>query len=178
MAELVTIARPYADALFELGQSAKTTDDWSIDLEFLLASYRTEEMQNFLKNPKTTNRNVQSVFDSIMDGRVSDEAKNFMQLVIKNQRLQVLPLITEIYEKLKADAKGKVDVAIYSAFDLEADEVDRVVSIVAKKINKLVNPIVKIEKDLIGGIKVEIGDKVWDLSINGKLKSMNFNLSK
>ena len=178
MAELVTIARPYADALFELSEAAKTMDDWSIDLEFLLASYQTEQMQNFLKNPKITNRNVQSVFSSIMDGRVSDEAKNFMQLVIKNQRLQVLPLIYEIYEKLKADAKGKVDVVIYSAFDLEKDEVDKVVSVVSKKIKKAVNPIVKIEKYLIGGIKVEIGDKVWDLSINGKLKSMNFSLSK
>ena len=50
MAELVTIARPYADALFELSEAAKTMDDWSIDLEFLLASYQTEQMQNFLKN--------------------------------------------------------------------------------------------------------------------------------
>ena len=160
MAELVTIARPYADALFELGkEAAKTMDDWSIDLEFLLASYQTEQMQNFLKNPKITNRNVQSVFSSIMDGRVSDEAKNFMQLVIKNQRLQVLPLIYEIYEKLKADAKGKVDVVIYSAFDLEKDEVDKVVSVVSKKIKKAVNPIVKIEKYLMGVLKSKLVTK-------------------
>jgi len=174
----VTIARPYATAIFQLAKSNGSLDDWSLELDYLLELCNDPNVKNFLAHPQATSRDIESVFLGLLSNKVDRKVCNFLRLVIKNDRLHALPLIRSIFEKLKATEKGKVDAIIQTAFDLDNQDLENLIKMVSKKISKAVNPVVKVDKGLIGGIKVQIGDKVWDMSVSGKLKYMASSLSK
>ena len=110
--------------------------------------------------------------------QASDWVRNFVRILITNSRLSLLPTIKQLYEALRAAEKGSVDVTIKSAYELGEADLVGLVNILSKKINKEINPVVVLDSNLVGGVKVEIGDKVWDMSISGKLKDMSSSLSK
>ncbi len=178
MAEVVTIARPYAEAMFGLAKSKNKFDQMSEELMTMVGIFEDSQMKNFIGQPQTTNQEIESAFLQVMDGITSEWSHNFMRVLIKNNRLSLLPVIRTLYETLKAAEKGSVDVKIKSAYQLEKIDLDKLVGIFSKSINKKITPLVEIDKGLIGGVKVEVGDKVWDMSISGKLKDMSSSLSK
>jgi len=176
VAELITVARPYAEAIFDLGKEGNSLDQWSKDLQVLVQSYNNEIMQRFINNPRRTIVEVENVFDSVLEDRVEQSTINFVRLLVKNRRLQALPLIKNVFEDLKAKDMGSIEVVIVTAFELDQEEINRLTAVISKKIEKTISPVTRVDESLIGGIRVEFGDKVWDLSINGQLKDMNLSL--
>lgn len=178
MAELATIARPYAEAVFRLAKEGNALAAWSEKLEFVAVIYQDPQMQAAIGNPKVTANDVERLMLAICGERIDDTARNLIQLLVRNRRLAVLPQIREQFEKLKLEDEGKLDAKISSAYPLDDAQRNQVVNLLSSRFKRKINATVTVDPELIGGIKVEVGDKVWDASVRGKLQTMAVTLTK
>ena len=178
MAELATIARPYAEAVFRLAKEGNALAAWSEKLAFIAAIYQDPQMQAAIGNPRVTANDVERLLLSICGERIDDAARNLIQLLVRNRRLPVLQQIREQFEKLKLGDEGKLDAKISSAYPIDDVQRSHVVSLLSSRFKREINATVTVDPELIGGIKVEVGDKVWDTSVRGKLQTMAVTLTK
>jgi len=178
MAELATIARPYAEAVFRLAKEGNALAAWSEKLAFIAAIYQDPQMQAAIGNPRVTANDVERLLLSICGERIDDAARNLIQLLVRNRRLPVLQQIREQFEKLKLEDEGKLDAKISSAYPIDDVQRSHVVSLLSSRFKREINATVTVDPELIGGIKVEVGDKVWDTSVRSKLQTMAVTLTK
>jgi F-type H+-transporting ATPase subunit delta len=172
MAETATLARPYAEAVFRLADSGGTLGAWSGTLRTLAQVVAHPDMQECLAKFDLTETQLQQLFLSVRPGEFSAEAKNFVQLLIEYDRLTLLPEIFEQFETLKNEREGVVDAQITTAFELEGAQLASLVAELEKRFKRKINPQVSIDRDLIGGVRVVVGDEVIDGSVRGKLNAM------
>jgi F-type H+-transporting ATPase subunit delta len=178
MAELATIARPYAEAVFRLAKESNALGAWSEELAFVAAVYQDPQMQAAIGNPKVTANDVERLILAICGERIDGTARNLIQLLVRNRRLAVLPQIRGQFEKLKLEDEGKLDAKISSAYPLDDAQRNQVVNLLSSRFKRKINATVTVDPELIGGIKVEVGDKVWDASVLGRLQTMAVTLTK
>jgi F-type H+-transporting ATPase subunit delta len=178
MAELATIARPYAEAIFRLAKQGNTLPAWSDELALIVSVYKDPQMQAAMANPKVSTNEIERLLLAICGERISGAARNAIQLLVHNRRLSVLPDIREQFEHLKLQDEGMVDAKISSAFPMDDTQRNQVVKLLSTRFKRKINATVTIDPDLIGGIKVEVGDKVWDASVRGRLQTMAATLTK
>lgn len=178
MAELATIARPYAEALFRLGRDGNALSTWSDGLAFLVSVYQDPQMQAAIGNPKVSASDVERLMLAIAGDRIGDEGCNLIKLLAHNRRLSVLPEICDLFEQLKLENEGMLEAKISSAFPLDDNQRTGVVNLLSSRFKRKINATVTVDPELIGGIKVEVGDKVWDASVRGRLQTMAVTLTK
>jgi F-type H+-transporting ATPase subunit delta len=178
MAELATIARPYAEAVFRLAEESNALAAWSEKLAFIGAIYLDPQMRAAIGNPKVTAHDIERLLLDIGGDRIDGAARNFIQLLMRNRRLAVLPQIREQFEKLKLENEGRLEAKISSAFPLDDAQRNHVVNLLSSRFKRKINATETVDPELIGGIKVEVGDKVWDASVRGRLQTMALALSK
>jgi F-type H+-transporting ATPase subunit delta len=178
MAELATIARPYAEAVFRLAKEQNALSAWSDALSLIVTVYEDPLMQATIANPKVTSVDIERLLLAICGERIDGTARNLIQLLVHNRRLDVLEEIRDLFEKLKLDDEGKLDAKISSAFPLDDAQKSGVVTLLSSHFKRKINATVTVDPSLIGGIKVEVGDKVWDTSVRGKLQAMAVTLTK
>ena len=177
MAEVITLARPYAQAIYSLAKETDALDAWSEALVFLKSVANDATFQATVSAPDIQVTDVEDLFLSICSDQVTEEVRNFIQLLVRNGRLSVLDDVAKQYESLKADDEGVVSAVIQSAFDLDETQVKAIAEILSKKLEKKISPSVTTDPNLIGGIKVYVGDKVWDASVRGRLQHMAATLT-
>lgn len=178
MAELATIARPYAEAVFRLAKQGNAIAGWSDQLALLAAVYHDPQMQAAMANPKVTAAEVERLLLAICGERLGADGRNLVQLLVHNRRLPVLAQIRDLFEALRLQDEGKVDAKISSAFALNDAQRNQVVNLLSTRFKRKINATVTVDPELIGGVKVEVGDKVWDASVRGKLQTMAATLTK
>jgi len=172
MAEIATLARPYAEAAFRLADAGGTLAVWSGTLRTLAQVAEHPDMQECLAKYDLTKVQLRELFLSLCPAELSAEAKNFVQLLIEYDRLTLLPEIYAQFETLKNEREGVVDAQITSAFALEGAQLADLVADLEKRFKRKINPQVSIDRDLIGGVRVVVGDEVIDGSVRGKLNAM------
>ena len=178
MAELATIARPYAEAVFRLAKESNALPAWSDTLAFIVSVYQDPQMQAAIGNPKVTSSDVERLLLAICGDRAGAAGRNLIQLLVHNRRLSVLPELRELFEKLKLEDEGMLEAKISSAFPMDDTQRSQVVNLLSTRFRRKINATVTVNADLIGGIKVEVGDKVWDASVRGRLQTMAVTLTK
>jgi F-type H+-transporting ATPase subunit delta len=178
MAELATIARPYAEAVFRLAKQGNALPAWSEALNLIASVYQDPQMQAAMANPKVSPADIEKLLLAICGERIDGVARNLIQLLVHNRRLSVLAEIRELFEQLKLEDEGKLDAKISSAFPMEDAQRSQVVNVLSSRFKRKINATVTVDPDLIGGIKVEVGDKVWDASVRGRLQTMAATLTK
>lgn len=178
MAEPVTIARPYAEAVFALAKERGELPKWSQMLALVVGVYQDEQMQAAVANPKLTIADIEKLMLSICGEALDGAARNLVQVLVRNGRLAVMPEIRELFEQLKAEDEGVVEARISSAFALDERQLAQVVSLLSRRYGKKINPTVSVDSELIGGVRVQVGDTVWDASVRGRLQSMAATLTK
>ena len=178
MAELATIARPYAEAVFRLAKQGNALPAWSDALNLIATVYQDPQMRAVMANPKITPADVERLMLAICGERIDGVARNLIQLLVHNRRLPALAEIRELFEQLKLEDEGKLDAKISSAFPMEDAQRNQVVNLLSSRFKRKINATVTVDPDLIGGIKVEVGDKVWDASVRGRLQTMAATLTK
>lgn len=171
MAELATIARPYAEALFRVAKSGNLAA-WSDLVSEMAAVAALPDVKSFASNPKISDRQVAETFLSLLKSNVSAEAKNFVGMLVENGRLTLLPEIGSQFHALKNAAEGAADAEITSAFEMTDAQVKDLVATLEKKFGRKLNPTVKVDNALIGGVRVAVGDEVLDTSVRAKLQNM------
>ncbi|HYD95096.1 MAG TPA: F0F1 ATP synthase subunit delta [Noviherbaspirillum sp.] len=176
MAELATIARPYAEALFRVAKSGNIAA-WSDLVSEMAAVAALPDVKSFASNPKLSDKQVSETFLSLLKSNVSPEAKNFVGMLVENGRLSLLPEIGAQFHALKNAAEGAADAEITSAFELTDAQVKDLVATLEKKFGRKLNPTVKVDSSLIGGVRVAVGDEVLDTSVRAKLQNMYVSLA-
>ncbi len=172
MAEIATLARPYAEAVFRLADAGATLPAWSSTLRRLAQAAGHPAMQECLATYDLTPAQLRGLFLSVSPEGISTEAKNFIGLLIDNDRLTLLPEIFAQFETLKNQREGVVDAEISTAFELDAAQLASLVAELEKRFKRKINPKVRIEHELIGGVRVVVGDEVIDGSVRAKLNAM------
>ena len=172
MAEPSTIARPYAEAAFRLADGQGKLADWSAALAQLAAVAAAARVKAAVGDPNLPAAKVAGLFISILAGKLSGDAENFVRVLAENGRLEVLAEIRVQYEALRNAREGVVEAEIVSAFELNKAQVADLVARLEKKTGRKVRTKVSIDKDLIGGVKLVIGDKVIDGSARAQLGAL------
>lgn len=171
MAELATIARPYAEALFRVAKSGNLAA-WSDLVSEMAAVAALPDVKSFASNPKISDQQVAETFLALLKSNVSPEAKNFVAMLVENGRLTLLPEIGSQFHALKNAAEGAADAEITSAFEMTDAQVKDLMATLEKKFGRKLNPTVKVDNSLIGGVRVTVGDEVLDTSVRAKLQNM------
>jgi F-type H+-transporting ATPase subunit delta len=178
MAELATIARPYAVAAFGHAKARHELAKWSDMLALLMSVYQDPQMQEVLHNPQLTKDEVQRALLAVCGERIDGAARNLLILLVENHRLEVLPAIRELFEQLKADYENEVEAQIESAFPLSDAQLGVLVSRLEARTKRKVKASVTVAPELIGGVRVQVGDELWDASVRGQLDTMATALSQ
>ncbi len=174
MAELATIARPYAEALFKAAASSlAVTATW---LDELAAIAFNAQLQQFANNPGVTSAQTFDVITGVAKTALPESAKNFLRVVIDNGRLGVLPEIAQQFRALKNAQSGSSDATVFSAFALDASALAELATTLEKRFGRKLNLTVELEPALIGGVRVVAGDEVLDTSVKARLEQMKVAL--
>ena len=176
MAENVTLARPYAEAAFQLAKSGNALAAWSDALSRLSAVAARPEMEECIGNPRLSPAQLAQL---CLDVVVSDakavltaDQQNFIRVLSENDRLIVLPEIAELFNELKHGEEGIKDAEITSAFALDDATLKTLVADLERKFGCKIQATVKVDAELIGGVRIAVGDEVIDASVRGKLAAM------
>jgi F-type H+-transporting ATPase subunit delta len=173
MAEITTIARPYAEAAFRLAREKKSFDKWAEMLRLLDIVVRDERVARCIGDPNVSGQQLERLVLGVCGEQLDGEGRNFVQVLISNDRLAVMPAIAEMFEQLKRDHEGVLEAQIYSAFAIDRAQVDLLVRKLEAKYQRKVRAEVSIDAQLIGGVKIVIGDKVFDATVRSKLDAMS-----
>ncbi|HLS18031.1 MAG TPA: F0F1 ATP synthase subunit delta [Paenalcaligenes sp.] len=176
MAELSTVARPYAEALFEHARDEGTLTQWSELLTIMAQVVAQHDVQEALNNPTLSHDQRYELFIGLLDTKLSDKAQNFIQLLIRNERLLLLPAVAQQFEVLRHKLEGIALAEITSAFELSESQVNDLVAALEKKFGLQLKAEVTIDPSLIGGVRVKVGDQVLDTSVQAQLAHMRDKL--
>jgi len=179
MAELATIARPYAEALFgaasHQGANARELAD---QLDAVAQVSADADLRQFADNPKVS---AQQVFDVVVGTlktvQLSPLVTNLLRTVIDNGRLVALPEVAAQYRAAVNAATGVSDATVYSAFPIEPAQLPEVVAALEKRFGRKLNATVQIDPELIGGVRAVVGDEVYDASVKARLEQMKAALT-
>lgn len=172
MAEPNTIARPYAEAAFRLADGAGKLTEWSAALANLAAVAADPRVRAAAGDPNLSAERVAGLFIGILAGKLSGEAENFVRVLAENGRLDVLDEIRDQYEVLKNEREGVVEAEVLTAFEMDQAQLADLVSRLEKSTGRKVKARVSLDKELIGGVKVVLGDKVIDGSARAQLGAL------
>ena len=178
MAELVTIARPYAAAAFSYAKAKGLLTQWADMLAFLDAVYSDDRMRAALANPQLTKDAAERMLLAVCADKLDGPARNLLILLVRNGRLDALPQIRSLYEDMKADAENVVEARVDSAFPLSDEQLRSLLAKLEARTKRKVKAAVTVMPELIGGVKVQIGDEVWDASVRGQLEGMAAALTR
>jgi F-type H+-transporting ATPase subunit delta len=176
MAELATVARPYAEALFRVAQQGDMAA-WSELVSQLAQVGANPDVQAFAANPKLTADDLVAALTSLVKAPVTPEATNFLTMLAENGRISLLPEIGTQFQALKNAQLGAADAEIASAFALSDAQVAALVGTLEQKFGRKLNPTVTVDPSLIGGVRVLVGDEVLDTSVRAKLQQMHAALT-
>jgi F-type H+-transporting ATPase subunit delta len=173
MAELATIARPYAEALFRAGGNTATAEQVSA----LAAVAADAQLRQYAGNPKVEATQVYDLLSSVVKSPLSSQVSNFLRAVLDNGRLDALPEIASQFHALVNAQSGISDATIYSAFPIDGAQLAEVVVTLEKRFARKLNASVVVQPELIGGIRVVVGDEVLDTSVKARLEQMKVALA-
>ncbi|MET0518757.1 MAG: F0F1 ATP synthase subunit delta [Burkholderiaceae bacterium] len=176
MAELATIARPYAEALYQVALK-HDVKAWGQQLDALALVAGDAELRQFADNPKVTAEQVFAVTTAAAQLQLADGLQNFLREVIANGRLTALPAVAEQFHVLANAAAGVADAQIFSAYPIEPAQLAEVMGALEKRFGRKLEAHVSLEPALIGGIRVVVGDEVLDTSVKARLERMKVALS-
>ncbi|WP_298430256.1 F0F1 ATP synthase subunit delta [Ottowia sp.] len=175
MAELATIARPYAEALFEASRGdLPGAQHW---LDALAAAADEPQLLQFAANPKVNAAQVFQVVTSVLDKPLPDLGANFLRTVIENDRLAALSSVAKQFRELANEQGGRSDAVIYSAFPISDADLGALKTVLEKRFGRALEASVHVDPELIGGVRVVVGDEVLDTSVKARLQQMKSALT-
>lgn len=179
MAELATIARPYAEALFKVATQGAAADlaNFAQQLDTLAAVAADPALRQFSDNPKVSGEQVFGLITGVVKTPLAEPVANFLRTVIANSRVAALTEIAQQFNTLKNTRSGVSEAAVYSAFPIEPAQWQDLLAALEKKFGRKLQGQVRIDPSLIGGVRVVVGDEVLDTSVRARLAQMKAALT-
>jgi F-type H+-transporting ATPase subunit delta len=172
MAEPLTIARPYAEAVFKLARDKNDLAGWSRTLQILEVLVTNEQMRAAIGDPNLSAQQLESLILGVAGEAVEGAGRNFVQVLITNDRLTLMPEIRALFEDLRRQHEGILEARIISALPIDARQQAELVGRLEASHGRKVSAEVEVDPKLIGGVRIVIGDKVIDATVRGKLDAM------
>jgi F-type H+-transporting ATPase subunit delta len=172
MAELSTLARPYAKAAFQYAADASDLQGWSNSLAVAAAVASQDTVVKLLSSPSYTATQQAEKTIEVCGDALNEKSRSFVQVLAENRRLQLLPQIYQQFEVLKANREKTVEVNVVSASEISTEQQEKLASALSSKLEREVSMQVSIDDSLIGGVVVRAGDTVIDGSIRGRLAKL------
>jgi len=177
MAELETVARPYAEAAFAVAQEAGTLPQWSTALKIAAAVAADPRMEEALDNPRLTTAEREALFLSVAGDGFPADVRKFARVLIDAGRIKLLPQVRTLFEARKDAADNVARAMIETAMVLTEAQLAAINTSLARHFGKTIESEVRINPALIGGARITVGDRVIDGSVQGKLTTMANELS-
>lgn len=178
MAEKITIARPYAQAAFDLAQGAGDLKSWSAMLQLVAMVTVDATMKDLISNPSIQRNKLVALIIDVCGDKLNAVAKNFVRVLGENKRLDVVTEIAEIYEQQRAEAEKSVDAQVVSAFAMSDAQIAQFAEALKKRLGRDINLVAKVDESIIGGAIVQAGDLVIDGSVTGQLNKLSHALMR
>jgi F-type H+-transporting ATPase subunit delta len=177
MAEISTIARPYAVAIFKLGKEKKALAKWFEMLNFATAVSQDAAMKAYIADPKVASADLEASFLKVCGDNLNEQGQNLIKTLVEYGRLSLLPAIFQAFEELKARDEGILDAQIIAAAKPSTAEVKDLVKRLEAKFGNKIEASVSVDPEIIGGIKIIVGDTVIDASVKGQLQNLAYTLA-
>ena len=178
MAELSTLARPYAKAAFQYAAEQQKVDQWAEMLNLAAVVSEQDKVSRLINSPAESSDQLAATMTDLCSGKMVDHGANLFGVLAQNKRMALLPQISQQFQKLQAEREHIVDVDITSAFELSSEELQRLSEKLRQKLDCDVNINTSIDRDLIGGVIIRAGDMVIDGSVRGKLGKLAEDLNQ
>ncbi|BES73808.1 F0F1 ATP synthase subunit delta [Marinobacter nanhaiticus D15-8W] len=172
MAELTTLARPYAKAAFQTARDQDKLVEWADSLSFAAQAASDSDMRTVLGSPNLTEARKAEFLIDLFDGSVSEQFRNFVSILSEGKRLALLPEINDLYNAYRADIERVVDVEVTAPFELTEEQQQTLSQALSKKLDRKVSLATKVDPALIGGVVIRAGDMVIDASVRGKIAKL------
>lgn len=176
MAEISTVARPYAEAMFQVARGGDL-GRWSEIVTELAGLGGNAQMRAAIDDPKLTDEQIYTLFTGVLKAPLPAEGQNFVRALIANGRLTLLPEIARQFRQLKNAQEGVADADIVSAFPMPDAQVAELIGALEKKFGIKLRAKVAVDSSLIGGVRVTVGDEVLDSSVRTRLEQMRVALT-
>lgn len=176
MSEYLTQSRPYAEAIFEISEQDNSTDSWIKDLAMISSAFQEKQIKSLIETPDISQREKTEKFVAIFESEVSAKTTNFLKALGDANRLKILDNIIFNFLDLVAKKRNQKNVVVASAFDLEADQLEKIKIAMQKRLEADIIISSTIDETLIGGMKISYEDQVIDLSLKNKLESLKAQL--
>ncbi|MCP5143617.1 MAG: F0F1 ATP synthase subunit delta [Gammaproteobacteria bacterium] len=177
MQERTTVGRPYAQAAFDIAREQQQVAQWSQMLAVAAVALQDQTLRSLVHDPRITAAQLYEIIDTVAGGQLSTGQQNFLKLLIEAERVEYLPEIAAVFQRLRDDAENRVTVDVVSAFDLSDEERTRIRDMLHQRVGRAVELECSTDKSLIGGAVIRINDTVIDLSVRGKLQALASGLS-
>lgn len=172
MAELATIARPYAEAAYRIAAENQSHAAWSAMLAMIEAVVVDENVRERIGDPNVDDGALESFVLGTLGDRLDGAARNFVQVLIANGRLELMPQIRALYEQMRREHEGVLEATIVSALPMSEEQARTLVLVLEAKFKRRVSVRIEVDAELIGGARILVGDKVIDASVRGRLDQM------
>lgn len=169
MAELSTLARPYAEAVARLARDGNSWSEWSNMLGLLAGVAADPQLAAMAGNPAMPGETLLGIVLDVCADGLNAEGKNLAQLLVEGKRLAVLPQIVDQFEAMKAAQEGVLEARITTAYELTTEQLNALVVKLEAKFGRKINASQALRPELIGGVVIAVGDEVMDASVRGKL---------
>jgi F-type H+-transporting ATPase subunit delta len=173
MAELLTVARPYAKAAFEYARDHEALDSWSQALSFLSFAVADSDVRRLLGSPKLENAQKVSLLAEMIPGEQDEALRRFLDVLADQGRLVSLTSIAVQFEHLRAEHEQRVEVNVTSAYKLDSKQTTKLANALKKRLNREISITTQVDKSLIGGVILRAGDTVIDGSVRGRLNRLS-----
>lgn len=172
MAELHTIARPYAQAAFSLARDGNALPSWSAALDLAAAVVADPKVAAALDSPRLTGEDKAALVLSICGDRLDAVQRNFLRVLVDADRVGLMPQIRAQFLELKDGAEGVAKARIESAFPMTDGQVAELTGALEKRFGRRIEATVVVDPALIGGARVTVGDTVVDGTVQAQLHAM------
>ncbi|MWJ29224.1 F0F1 ATP synthase subunit delta [Halomonas sediminis] len=177
MAELSTVARPYAKAAFESARDQESFDQWSQALNLLSHVIADTDVRRLLGSPKLDNEQKVSLLADMSPNDTNDAIRRFLDTLAQHHRLMALGEIAEQFEQLRAEHEKRIDVTVVSAYELNSKQKTKLAGALKKRLNREISITTQVDPALLGGVILRAGDTVIDGSVRGRLNRLSEALS-
>ncbi len=178
MAEKTTIARPYAQAAFDVAQAAGNLKAWSTMLQLVSIVTADASMKDLISNPGVERGKLVNLIIDICGNTLDEAGKNFVRVLGENKRLNVVAEIAALYELQRAEAEKSIDAQVVSAFALSEAQLAEFTKALKKRLGRDINLVAEVDESIIGGAIVRAGDLVIDGTVTGQLNKLSLALMR
>ena len=178
MAEYTTSARPYARAVYARATETSSVESWGEALALLAAVAADASMQEILDKPQLSKEQKGEIMLKVLSDKLNQQQQNLVRLMAENGRLRALPEVAHQFEIYRAEAEGKVDAEVISAFALTSEQEQAITEMLKSKLGRDVSITTSTDESLIGGVVIKAGDIIIDGSMKSQLESLAITLGR